>query len=93
MLIALWILPIVMRLVLLIDSLGYAENSDINVAIVSQTSRLPFWFMLKTYFCELLYHVRFSTKLSQIIFRLCWQKVMDFVSIDKTVFVQRHYKF
>ncbi len=49
----LWILPIVMRLVL-IDSLGYAENSDINVAIVSQTSRLPFWFMLKTYFFELL---------------------------------------
>ena len=36
--------------------------------------------------------VWFSPKSSTIIFRLCWQKVMDFVSIDATVFVQRRYK-
>ncbi len=42
-----------MRLVL-IDSLGHAENSDTSVAIVSQISCLPFWFMLKTYFFKLL---------------------------------------
>ncbi len=43
----LWILPIVMRPE---DSLGHAENSDTNVAIVSQTSCPPFWLSLKTYF-------------------------------------------
>ena len=36
--------------------------------------------------------VRFSPKSNQMIFRLCWQKVVDFVSKDKTVFVQRRYK-
>ncbi len=35
------ILPIVIRLVL-IDSLGHGENSDTNIAIVSQTSCPPF---------------------------------------------------
>ncbi len=49
----LWILPIVMRLVL-IDTLGHAENSDTNVSTVSQTSSLPFWCSLKTYFFKLL---------------------------------------
>ncbi len=50
---SLWILPIVTRLVL-IDSLGHAENSDTNVAIVSKNYYPPFWFSLKTYFFELL---------------------------------------
>ena len=37
--------------------------------------------------------VRFSPKLNQMIFRLCWQNVMDFVSIDKTVFAYHSDEF
>ncbi len=81
----LWILPIVMRLVL-IDSLGHAENSDTNVAIVSQTSSPPFWFSLKTYFFKLLldcwsdFH-----QIESYYLRTMLTKSNGFCVIDKTV--------
>ena len=50
----LWInLPIEMPLVL-IDSLGHAENIDTKFAKFGRTSCPPSWFSVKTYFFELL---------------------------------------
>ncbi len=59
---------------------GHAENINTNYAIISQTSCLRFIFSLKTYFFKLLDHWSDFHQIRH-------QKVMDFVSIDKMVFV------
>ncbi len=64
-------------------SLGHAKNRDTNYAIFDRTSCPPFGFFLITYFFKLLLDQ--LSDFHQI--QVCWQKVMDFVSIDETVIV------